>query len=208
MTQPGQANPTVNCVYATICGFLLPFFLLAAGGNLDAARAAVLELIDAHHPGSPTELDLVGRLIGFSTAALDNLRLSMGDGLSDTKVLRYRSNAVSLSRAAEQARKILQALQENRENTIKIPRPAVVAAPNPATPAPKPDLPRLAAPVGPVTPGVPAMDIEAMKRDARIMMAAFSKHGAQASTAIAAIPNAATFAKSAATAAIAPFRRT
>ncbi len=39
------------------------------------------------------------------------------------------------------------------------------------------------------------MDIDAMKRDARLMMAAFSKHGAQASTAIAAIPGAATFAR-------------
>jgi hypothetical protein len=55
---------------------------------------------------TPTELDLVGRIIGFSVAAMDNLRLSMASDLSATKILRYRSNAVTLCRSSDQALKI------------------------------------------------------------------------------------------------------
>jgi hypothetical protein len=207
MTQPEQANPTFECLYATICAFLLPFYLTGAGGNLELAKAAVPELIDAYNPATPTDLDLIGRIIGFSTAAMDNLRLSMREGLSDTKILRYRSNAVSLTRAAEQARQILQAIQEKRESKRKIPRPAVALAPTPPAPAPKTEPPRAFTPpvlISAVTAKVPPMDIEAMKREARVMMAAFSKQAVQASTAIAAIPDPAAFVKSAAAAA---FRR-
>jgi hypothetical protein len=198
--QPDQSNPTLDCLYATICGFILPFFLAAAGGNVKAARAAVAELIDAYNPATPTELDLVGRIIGFSIVAMDNLRLSMDDDLSTTKLLRYRSNAVSLSRASEQARVILQAIQAKRETTAQIPRPAVAAAPAPSPPARTSDLPRATAlsdRTSTVTATGAPVDFEAMKRDARVMMAAFSKQGAQASTAIAAIPDSAAFAKSA-----------
>jgi hypothetical protein len=209
MTQPDQESPPLDCLYATICGFLIPFFLAGAGGSREAARAAILELINAYHPATVTELDLVGRIVGFSIVAMDNLRLSMEDGLSAAKVLRYRSNAVSLSRASEQARAILTAIQAKRDTAAQIPRPtiaaantpaAVLAPPDPAPPslAPSATAPRLAIPVGPAIASLgeaPPMDIEAMKRDARLMMAAFSKHGAQASTAIAAIPGAATFAR-------------
>lgn len=204
MAQPKPADPTFDCLLGTICDFLLPFILVGAGGNLTIARAAVYDLIAAHHPATATELDLVGRILGFSIAAMDNLRLSMGDDLSATKVLRYRSNAVSLSRASEHARKILHALQQNREETGKIPRPSVAAAPTPVaakpqtvpvTPQPTPAalLPTSTAPAGIAS--IPPMDIDAMKRDARVMMAAFSKNGPQASTAIAAIPNPDAFTK-------------
>jgi hypothetical protein len=124
MTHPERTGPTIDTLHATICDFLLPFLLTEAGGNVETARAAILQLIDAYNPNGTTELDLVGRLIGFSITSMDNLRLSMGEGLSDTKVLRYRSNAVSLSRAAEQARKVLHAVQGNQETTGQIPRPA------------------------------------------------------------------------------------
>jgi hypothetical protein len=215
MTQSGQANPTIDCLYATICGFLLPFFLTAAGGNLETAHAAILELIDAYNPATPVQLDLVGRVIGFSTAAMDNLRLSMGDGLSDTKVLQYRSNAVSLSRAAEQARQILQAIQTECESIRPIslppvPRPCVAATPNPAASAAKLELPYFAATAVPPSAGTANLlsaNIEAMKHDARVMLAAFSKHGAQASTAITAMPDPNASAKSGAIAAVAAAAR-
>jgi hypothetical protein len=201
----------------------LPFFLAAASGNVSAARAAVLELIGAYSPGTSIELDLAGRVIGFSIVAMDNLRLSMEDGLSATRVLRYRSNAVALSRASEQARLILQAIQANRESTAPIPRPAVAVAPTPAvgptpavapTPAvtaapdPQPQAPKAepprTAPANAINanPAPMGLDLspkglEAMKRDARIMMAAFLKQGAQASTAIGSIPDPTAFARSA-----------
>ena len=53
MTQPEQANPTLECLCATICAFLLPFYLAGAGGNPEAAKAAVREFIDAYNPGTP-----------------------------------------------------------------------------------------------------------------------------------------------------------
>jgi hypothetical protein len=43
--------------------------------------------------------------------------------LSDTKVLRYRSAAVSLSRAAEQCRGVLQKMQHEPPGAIPAPRP-------------------------------------------------------------------------------------
>jgi hypothetical protein len=208
MTDPAQANSTMDCLYGTICGFLVPFFLAAAGTNVEAARATVLDLINAYNPATATELDLAGRILGFSIVAMDNLRLSMEPGLPVTKVLRYRSNAVSLSRASEQARKILQAIQGKRETTHQTPRPAVAAAPTPPTPVPQ----RSVAPASP--PNLPSpsteatsVNIEAMKSNARQTLAAFSRNGAQSSTAIMAIPTPAAFAKSAAAAAVAAIRR-
>ena len=117
------------CVLETIIGFLLPFFLTAAGGNVDTARAAIRQLIDAYGAATATELDLAGRIVGFSIAALDNLRLSMGADLPVTKVLRYRSNAVTLGRASDQARKALAAIRANPDQPLKTPRPSVAPAP-------------------------------------------------------------------------------
>ncbi|HEY0423296.1 MAG TPA: hypothetical protein VGC82_08240, partial [Rhodopila sp.] len=146
------------------------FFLAAAGGNPQIAKAAIRELIEAYNAATPIELDLVGRIIGFSTVAMDNLRLSMTPGLSDTKILRYRSNAATLSRSSDNARTMLEALQAGRAAKRDVPRPSVATAPR------APLQTRL-----PIKPAEQvsdmATDLEAMKRDARIMMAAFSKTG-------------------------------
>jgi hypothetical protein len=95
----------------------------------------------------------------------------MTQGMSDAKVLRYRSNAVALSRAGEQCRKILEAMQGNRkpaETPMTIPRPAIAAAPPPIARA-KPPIPQRSA-------SMPT-DIDAMKRDARTLLGAFSNNG-------------------------------
>ncbi len=198
---------------------MLPFFLVSAGGNTGQARAAIKELIDAYHASTPAELDLVGRIIGFSLAAMDNLRLSMAPDLSATKVLRYRCNAATLSRSSDQALKILEAVQARQEQSRKIPRPSVAAAPPPPTrpaistmsarPVPSP-LTAVSSNGGLTNGGVsefPAMDIETMKRDARIMMAAFSKNDTHSSTTIPAMLDPAASAAAAARAAIAAARR-
>jgi hypothetical protein len=190
---PSNPNLTASdCLFNTILGFMLPFFLAGAGGNRAVAAELIRTLIEAYNASTLAELDLAGRIIGFSTAAMDNLRLSMAPDLSDTKVLRYRSNAVTLCRASDQSRKMLEAIQEKRPVTRDVPRPTVAAAPA----APKPAL-AVAATVAPVAPkpalavagsSVPAAphdgmadfvkDLETMKRDARILMGAFSKNGA------------------------------
>jgi hypothetical protein len=185
-----RTEPNVSdCIFNTILGFLLPFFLAGAGGNQETAKAAIRELVNAYSAGTPRELDLAGRIVGFAIVAMDNLRLSMTPGLSDTNLLRYRCNAVTLSRSSETARKMLDTLQAGREVKREVPRPSVAAAP----PAPKlvvpASAPAAAKPVVPASASVTAklpnggvpdfpMDIETMKRDARIMMAAFSKNGA------------------------------
>jgi hypothetical protein len=211
MTQPNPEAEITECLASTIVGFMLPFFLIAAAGNPDHARAAIRELINAYNASTPTELDLTGRIIGFSIAALDNLRLSMTPGLSDTKVLRYRGNAVTLSRASDRARTILEAVQAKRETTLKIPRPSIAPAP----PAPI-RLAALSKPVQPAFTPLPsgrpstqsATDIETMKRDARLMMQVFSKNGPPGGASILSIPDPATLVKAATAQAMATARRT
>jgi len=166
-----QTNPaTAQCMITTIVGFLLPFFLAGADGNADVAKATIRDLIDGYNATSPEQLDLVGRIIGFSIVGMDNLRLSMTPGLSDTKLLRYRNNAVSLSRSSDNARKMLDALQAGRDVKRAVPRPKVAAAP----PVPKPVLQAVThQPIG-GQPNIP-IGMEAMKREARTMLAAFSQ---------------------------------
>jgi len=131
--QPAAEAVPSDCISQTILDFMLPFFLAAAGGDADLARAAIFELLDAYNAVTTPELDLAGRIIIFSTAAMDDLRLSMSDPqMSDTKKLRYRSNAVALSRSAEQCRKVLEAMQAKRQATNQPPAPAFSELPQTA----------------------------------------------------------------------------
>ena len=63
----------------------------------------------------------------------------MTPDLSDTKVLRYRTNAVTLGRASDSACKMLETLQAGREVERDVPQPSIAAAP----PAAKPNRPRV-----------------------------------------------------------------
>jgi hypothetical protein len=110
MTQPTMETQITECLYGTVVGFMLPFFLTAAGENAEVARATILQLIDAYNATTAPELDLAGRIIGFSIVSMDNLRLSMTPDLSVTRVLQYRCNAVNLCRASINARKLLESL--------------------------------------------------------------------------------------------------
>ena len=55
---------SIDCLFETILGVTLPFFIVGAGGNEDIARASVRELIDAYEASTPTELELVGGRFG------------------------------------------------------------------------------------------------------------------------------------------------
>jgi hypothetical protein len=211
MTQSNLDEAARDCIFGTILGFTLPFYLAAAAGNPEIAKAAIQDLIAAYTASTAIELDLVGRIIGFSAAASDNLRLSMTPGMSDVKVLRYRCNAVTLSRASIQAQKMLEAMQAKQEQTRNIPRPSVAAAPTPPVPTlSAPPLARVAHPpraglseslraMVPVINGGTAefapFDIETLKREARIMMAAFSRDGAPGSVTLPPIPDQAAIAE-------------
>jgi hypothetical protein len=167
-TQPN----TMDRAFDAICMLLMPFFLLGAADDPNKARNAVADLIRAYNPADTKELDLVARVIGFSIAALDNLRLSMtSPELSDTKVLRYRSTAVSLSRSAEQCRVILTRMQTDEPAA----RPqAERQAAAPQKPQPQPT----AAKPPPSLPPMSTASIEQAKTEARAMLAGLAKLGA------------------------------
>jgi hypothetical protein len=177
MSQPAATD----CIFEQILGFMLPFFLAAAGGDAGLAREAVAELVGAYDCATATELELAGRILGFSTVAMDNLRLSMKPEMPDTKILRYRSNAVALSRAGEQCRKILEVMQGKRkpsDKPVAVPRPAIAPAPEVRTEKPR-TPPQAAADPQVIVGGVPLFptDLESMRQGARVMLGAFANCG-------------------------------
>lgn len=106
---------TMDRAFEAICMLLMPFFLIGARDDPEKARGAVSDLLHTYGPANVRELDLAARVVGFGAVALDNLRLSMANPtLSDTKVLRYRSSAVSLSRSSEQCRATLKKMRSER----------------------------------------------------------------------------------------------
>lgn len=171
-----QTNP-IDCLFTTILGVIVPFHLVANDGDAATIQAAVLELIEAYAAATAPELDLVGRMIGFATAAMDNLRLSARPELSDSKVLRYRASAIALNRSAEQCRKTLEAMQAKREQraeTTAMPLPARTAPPTPSQPHLLPD------PVSEVETDFEfATDIETMRRNTHAMLADMQAWGKQ-----------------------------
>jgi hypothetical protein len=215
-----EPSPTaVDVIFENILDFLLPFFLAAAGADADLARLAIQGMAEVYNADTVTELDLVGRILGFNVVAMDNLRLSMNQGMSDNKILRYRSNAVALSRAGEQCRVILEVMQAKRKAALatefvappRVPAPRIEPAPAAAVkevPVERPVVsrkraPDLRLPIGgfPIggldVAGLPRdflsgmpTNIESMKRDARILLAAFSKNSFKSGSAISAVPGA------------------
>jgi hypothetical protein len=47
MSKTEHDAASIDCLFETILGFMLPLFIVGAGGNANIARAAVKELIDA-----------------------------------------------------------------------------------------------------------------------------------------------------------------
>jgi hypothetical protein len=127
-----QMGPT-DGAFDTICTLLMPFFLTGDGDEPGKAHANVAGQLRGYRPLNCQELDLAARIIGFSVAALDSLRLSMvGPALSDRKILRHRSAAVRLSQSAELCRASLNKLQAEREQlSTAIPAPVRLDSPLP-----------------------------------------------------------------------------
>ncbi|HBK09153.1 MAG TPA: hypothetical protein DDZ81_25390 [Acetobacteraceae bacterium] len=112
------------------CTTLMPFALLASNDDPAKARATITAMIQAYNPADTIELGLIGRIVGFSLAAMENLRLSMADPhMPDAKVLRCRASAASLSRSAEQCRAALNALRAAPKPEQRPPAPPKARAP-------------------------------------------------------------------------------
>jgi hypothetical protein len=115
-----EATPKPNFFLDLIVTFLTPMFLAITGGNINHARAAAVETINAYRAETEADLLTVAQIIAFGIAALGSLSLAMGDNLSVSMILRLRGNAVSSNRAAEQSRR---ALQQTRTDNPAQPRP-------------------------------------------------------------------------------------
>ena len=188
-------------------------------GSQPAAAAAIRELIDAYHARTPTELDLVGRIVG-----LLHRRDGQPQVVGDARTVRRQSAALP-----RQRRHPLPIIGHGSEDAGRAEsgaggdarRPPPVDRRRTARPeAPVPPLPQLVAPRGPrrwrcrrmrrprdaECPPVRPVDIDAMKRDARTLMAAFSRDGASGSVSPP-IPDTATMVRAAARAAVAAATR-
>jgi hypothetical protein len=158
-TDPNAGGtPASGAIMQGILAFLLPFFL-PVSVSAEAARDAIQDLLDGYNPAGPRELGLAGRIVGFSTAAMDNLRLSMGPNLPESRVMRYRSNAVALNRAAERCERALEAIQAKRLATERAAARSAAEAPARSAKAAVPEAPRtVAAPAAAPQPPAPTGD--------------------------------------------------
>ena len=85
----------------------MPMFLGVAAGNIDLARMAALETMNAYRTRNHADLIAVAQIIAFGLAALGSLSLSMADDISINMALRLRGNANALNRSAEQNRRAI-----------------------------------------------------------------------------------------------------
>jgi hypothetical protein len=86
---------------------LTPMFLAAASGNLNQARAAAIQTVNAYTGRDAASLLLIAQSIAFSLAVLSSISLSMAESIPIVLILRLRGNAASLHRAGDKCRRAL-----------------------------------------------------------------------------------------------------
>jgi hypothetical protein len=110
MTNP-QASTTLphpaDGFTHVIITYLTPMFLATTGGDIQYARMAATEAVNAYAARDPIDLLSIAQVIAFGLATLDSLSRSMAENLPIALVLRLRGNAVSLGRVAERCRRTL-----------------------------------------------------------------------------------------------------
>jgi hypothetical protein len=88
---------------------LTPFFLDAARGNQDHARAAADAMLNGYGAQTTEDIQLAAQIIAFGFAALDSLCRSAAEPDLPVNIqLRLRGNANAMNRAAQQCRRALQ----------------------------------------------------------------------------------------------------
>ena len=101
-----QSTPKLSAFLESLIRFLMPFFI-ATAADVDAARADILETLDAYATRTRAEALNAARIIAFSMATLDTLSEATSGTLSPAMKLRYRSCANGLNRATAQTEKAL-----------------------------------------------------------------------------------------------------
>jgi hypothetical protein len=112
------ASPA-DILLQVIVTFLAPLFLVESDGDIQCARMAALETVNAYRASDPVDLIAVAQVIACGLTGLGSLCLSMADDISLSMLLRLRSNAVALNRAAERNRRTL---CESRTTEVAMPR--------------------------------------------------------------------------------------
>jgi outer membrane biosynthesis protein TonB len=125
-TQTPNENPA-DILLTLIVALLAPMFLTASGSDINLARLAAFETVNAYRARSHTDLIAIAQIIGCGLIALGSLGFSMADDLSLSMVLRLRGNAVALNRVADQNRRALTASQAATPNAV-----APIPPPDPA----------------------------------------------------------------------------
>jgi hypothetical protein len=90
-----------------IVTFLTPIFLATTGGDLNQARMAATQTVNAYTAHHPADLLLIGQSIALGLAVLSSISLSMAENIPINLILRLRGNAASLHRAADKCRSAL-----------------------------------------------------------------------------------------------------
>jgi len=94
---------------------LAPFFLETSGGDLAQAQAAAAGMLAGFQVSGTEELQLAAQIIAFGFAAVASAGRSVTDtDLNDAAQLRFRGNAITMGRAAEQCRRALERRRKAR----------------------------------------------------------------------------------------------
>jgi hypothetical protein len=107
---------------------LAPMFLCVTGGDIDHARMAAIETVNAYRAQTHADLIAIAQIVAFGLGALGSLSLAMDDDISVGMTLRLRGNANACNRSAEQNRR---ALRQHRLETGSIEHAWRECAPEP-----------------------------------------------------------------------------
>ncbi|MEA2773627.1 MAG: hypothetical protein QOD93_6589 [Acetobacteraceae bacterium] len=116
-----------------IVALLAPMFLGVTGGDIDFARMAAVETVNAYRARNRADLIAIAQIIAFGLAALGSLSLSMADDITVSMALRLRGNANACNRSAEQNRRALakslgdESVPQHPEMTAEPETPDVIA---------------------------------------------------------------------------------
>jgi hypothetical protein len=130
--EPATSLTATEILMNVLVALLAPMFICGSAGNLDLARLAATETINAYRARDQADLISIAQIIAFGLAALGSLSLSMADDLSLSTTLRLRGNANALNRSAEQNRRALRDYRAN--DPMPSPHAATPHDDPPATP--------------------------------------------------------------------------
>lgn len=147
-----------SAILDMVIGRLAILFRASAGGDIEAARHAVSQMLLAFRPETPDQVTLAAEIIGFQLQTLEALSDAVKPELTLNQIIRLRGVAAGLSRESHKARRKLDQLQRPRREKVKAaPAEAPVQAPvqSPVVaapmqpPAPAPAEPKNIAPAAP-----------------------------------------------------------